>query len=82
LLTPPSDRRDDELPFIYLGSRLGIEPGEVPRPLTPVVGGRGPRLFRSHRQPAREAEAGRIVAMRCLWHDGRRRSKACPPDLS
>jgi hypothetical protein len=38
LLNPPSDRRDDELPFIYLGSRLGIEPGEVPRPLTPVVG--------------------------------------------
>src|SRR6202040_248377 len=38
LLNPPSETRDDELPFIYLGSRLGIEPAEVPRPLTPVVG--------------------------------------------
>jgi hypothetical protein len=38
LLDPPADNRDDELPFIYLGARLGIEPGEIPRPLTPVVG--------------------------------------------
>jgi len=38
LLNPPADNRDDELPFIYLGSRLGIEPADVPRPATPVVG--------------------------------------------
>ena len=38
LLNPPSDNRDDELPFVYLGARLGIEPGEIRRPLTPVVG--------------------------------------------
>jgi len=29
LLNPPSDNRNDELPFIYLGSRLGIEPADV-----------------------------------------------------
>ena len=38
LLNPPADNRDDELPFVYLGSRLGLEPGEIPRPFTPVVG--------------------------------------------
>jgi hypothetical protein len=38
LLNPPADNRDDELPFMYLGVRLGIEPGDVPRPVTPVVG--------------------------------------------
>jgi hypothetical protein len=38
LLNPPAENRDDELPYIYLGSRLGIEPGDVPRPVTPVVG--------------------------------------------
>jgi phage/plasmid primase-like uncharacterized protein len=38
LLNPPSDNRDDQLPFIYLGCRLGIEPADVPRPQTPVVG--------------------------------------------
>jgi hypothetical protein len=38
LLNPPADNRDDELAFIYLGSRLGIEPADVPRPQTPVVG--------------------------------------------
>lgn len=38
LLNPPADNRDDELPFIYLGSRPGIEPADVPRPQTPVVG--------------------------------------------
>jgi DNA primase len=32
LLNPPADNRDDELPFVYLGSRLGIEPADVPRP--------------------------------------------------
>ena len=38
LLFPPPDNRDDELPFVYLGSRLGIEPADVPRPATAVVG--------------------------------------------
>lgn len=38
LLNPPSDIRDDEVPFIYLGARLGIEPADVPRPATPVAG--------------------------------------------
>ena len=38
LLNAPADNRDDELPFIYLGTRLGIEPADVPRPLTPFVG--------------------------------------------
>ena len=37
-LNPPDDNRDDELPFIHLGSRLGIEPADVPHPATPVVG--------------------------------------------
>ena len=38
LLNPLADNRDDELPFIYLGSRLGVEPADVPRPATPVAG--------------------------------------------
>jgi hypothetical protein len=38
LLDPPGDNRDDELPFIYLGARLEMEPADVPRPATPVVG--------------------------------------------
>jgi Domain of unknown function (DUF927) len=38
LLNPPASNRDAELPFIYLGSRLGIEPADVPRPATPVAG--------------------------------------------
>jgi hypothetical protein len=38
LLNPPANNRDDELPFIYLGWRLGIEPADVPRPATPVAG--------------------------------------------
>jgi hypothetical protein len=38
VLNPPGDNRDDELPFVYLGSRLEIDAAEVPRPLTRVVG--------------------------------------------
>jgi hypothetical protein len=38
LLNPPANNRYDDLPFIYLGSRLGIETADVPRPATPVAG--------------------------------------------
>jgi hypothetical protein len=38
LLNPANDNRDDQLPFSYLASRLGVEPAELPRPTTPVVG--------------------------------------------
>jgi Domain of unknown function (DUF927)/Toprim domain len=38
LLNPPNDNRDDRLPFIYLASRLGVDPAEPPRPTTPVTG--------------------------------------------
>jgi hypothetical protein len=34
LLNAPADRRDDSLPWIYLGRRLGVDPGRVPRPST------------------------------------------------
>jgi Toprim domain-containing protein len=38
LLVPSSENRDDTLPWIYLGHRLGIEPERVLRPTTKVVG--------------------------------------------
>ena len=38
LLDPPANNRDDELPFNYLGARLGIDPADVPRPATRVAG--------------------------------------------
>ncbi|QIJ74382.1 DUF927 domain-containing protein [Methylobacterium sp. NI91] len=38
LLNAPADRRDDALPRAYLAHRLGIEPGAVIMPSTPVVG--------------------------------------------
>jgi hypothetical protein len=38
LLSAPSDRRDDSLPWIYLGHRLGVVPDRVPRPRTRAVG--------------------------------------------
>jgi hypothetical protein len=38
LLDPPADNRDDELPLRYLAGRLGIEPDQVPRPSTKIVG--------------------------------------------
>jgi hypothetical protein len=38
LLNPSSNKRDDQLPLIYLGSRLRIDRDNVPRPLTPFTG--------------------------------------------
>ncbi|MBI1209752.1 MAG: DUF927 domain-containing protein [Azospirillum sp.] len=38
LLEAPASHRDDTLPIKYLASRLGIEPGQVPVPTTPMVG--------------------------------------------
>jgi hypothetical protein len=38
LLDPPADNRDDDLPLLYLAGRLGIEPDQVPRPSTEIVG--------------------------------------------
>jgi hypothetical protein len=38
LLNQDSQNRDDGLPWLYLGSRLGVEPTGVPRPSTKVVG--------------------------------------------
>jgi hypothetical protein len=38
LLNPDPDNRNDELVWVYLGHRLGIEPAMVPRPTTEVVG--------------------------------------------
>jgi hypothetical protein len=38
LLSPPDDKRDDTIAPNYLSSRLGIDPSEVPRPTTKVVG--------------------------------------------
>jgi hypothetical protein len=38
LLNPNPDNRDDNLPWVYLGRRLGIKPVNVPRPSTKVVG--------------------------------------------
>jgi hypothetical protein len=38
LLSAPADRRDDALPWIYLGHRLGVVPDRVPRPRTRAVG--------------------------------------------
>ena len=45
LLSPPTDNRDDTLPWAYLGHRLGIEPDQVPRPATKVVGVRSLEYF-------------------------------------
>jgi hypothetical protein len=38
LLNQEPQNRDDGLPWLYLGSRLGVEPTDVPRPSTKVVG--------------------------------------------
>jgi hypothetical protein len=38
LLTPHSNNCDDQLPFIYLGSRLRVDPNNISRPLTPLTG--------------------------------------------
>jgi hypothetical protein len=38
LLSAPTDNRDDTLVWSYLAHRLGIEPDQVPRPATKVVG--------------------------------------------
>jgi hypothetical protein len=40
LLRPPEDQLEEELPRTYLAHRLGITPGEVPMPHTPVAGWR------------------------------------------
>jgi hypothetical protein len=45
LLNPPTDNRDDELPFRCLGSRLGSTPAEMPRPATPFVAIKGLEYF-------------------------------------
>jgi hypothetical protein len=82
LLNPPADNRYDELPFVYLGSRLGLEPGEIPRPFTPVVGIKALGIFRSACKPPSEAEAPRFAPMRCLRHHRHGWPKARPPNLS
>ncbi len=38
LLNPPADVRDDSLPARYLASRLGVDLGDVPLPVTPMAG--------------------------------------------
>jgi hypothetical protein len=38
LLNPPAENRDDTLVYAYLGHRLGIDPGRVPRPATKAIG--------------------------------------------
>jgi hypothetical protein len=38
LLSPASDNRDDTLVWNYLGHRLAVDPKQVPRPSTKVVG--------------------------------------------
>jgi hypothetical protein len=38
LLNQEPQNRDDSLPWLYLGSRLGVEATDVPRPSTKVVG--------------------------------------------
>jgi hypothetical protein len=38
LLNPSPGNRNDNLPWLYLGRRLGIEPVNVPRPSTEAVG--------------------------------------------
>jgi Toprim domain len=38
LLNPPPDNRNDDLVWIYLGSRLGVDPDRVLRPRTRVLG--------------------------------------------
>ena len=56
MLNPAADNRDDELPFIYLGARLGIEPAEVPRPVTPVVGIESLQYFDPPVRPSAKAK--------------------------
>jgi hypothetical protein len=73
LLNPPADNRDDELPFVYLGSRLGLEPGEIPRPFTPVVGLRRSNI--SIRLQARERSRSASVRTHAL-------SSAPPPRMA
>jgi Domain of unknown function (DUF927)/Toprim domain len=45
LLSPPDQMRDEELPFVYLASRLGVDPAEIPRPTTPVAGNKALEYF-------------------------------------
>ena len=63
LLNPPTENRDDRLPFIYLVSRLGIEPAHVPRPTTPVVGIRALEYFDLPSKARAKPEAGRILSL-------------------
>jgi hypothetical protein len=45
LLNPPPENQDDTLAWNYLAHRLGIEPDQVPRPTTKVVGIRALAYF-------------------------------------
>jgi hypothetical protein len=49
LLNPDPKNQDDNLVWVYLGHRLGIEPAEVLRPATKVVGIRSLPYFDSPR---------------------------------
>jgi Domain of unknown function (DUF927)/Toprim domain/CHC2 zinc finger len=58
LLNPPNDNRDDDLPFIYLASRLDIDPAELPRPTTRVAGIKSLEYFDP---PASEGAKPKVV---------------------
>ena len=70
LLAPEPDNRDDELPWKYLGHRLGIDPAAVPRPSTRVAGHRELRYYEQQGDKRIAVREAPCVAFEIVGVDG------------
>jgi hypothetical protein len=62
LLNPPPDNRNDDVVWIYLGNRLGVDPDRVLRPRTRVVGIQALEYFDPPLQKGKKTAKPTLVA--------------------